>query len=182
MRRYEPLIQRIAWKLRLPPGCEREDLAQEARIGLLAALRAWRPERGPFPAFADRCATNQALVAIQAATARKHQVLTRATSLDSTRPSLTPDDRPASALLDTLAAPRTPRDDPETRLLFREQLTNVLHALPTLTPSERAGLALALNGHSYKQLPPTFAGTPKAASQAAYRARRKLTAARPQAA
>ena len=53
----------------------------------------------------------------------------------------------------------------------------VLHALPELTPSERAGLAMALNGQSYKRLPPTLNGTPKAASQAAYRARRKLAAA-----
>ncbi|MGH2856660.1 MAG: sigma factor, partial [Solirubrobacteraceae bacterium] len=47
--RYEPLVQRVVWKLRLPPGCEREDLAQEARVGLLAAIRAWRPEREAFP-------------------------------------------------------------------------------------------------------------------------------------
>jgi hypothetical protein len=38
-RRYEPLVQRVVWKLRLPPGCEREDLAQEARVGLVAAIR-----------------------------------------------------------------------------------------------------------------------------------------------
>ena len=63
VRRYEPLVQRVVWKLRLPRGCDREDLAQEARVGLLAAIRAWRPERGPFPAFADRCVTNQALLA-----------------------------------------------------------------------------------------------------------------------
>jgi DNA-directed RNA polymerase specialized sigma subunit len=40
LRRYEPLVQRVVWKLRLPPGCEREDLAQEARVGLVAAIRA----------------------------------------------------------------------------------------------------------------------------------------------
>jgi DNA-directed RNA polymerase specialized sigma24 family protein len=103
VRRFEPLVQRVVWKLKLPRGCEREDLAQEARIGLLAGIRAWRPERGPFPAFADRCATNQALLAIQAATARKHQVLTLATSLDANRQSHSFDERPASALIDTIA-------------------------------------------------------------------------------
>ena len=179
VRRYEPLVQRVVWKLRLARGCDREDLAQEARIGLLAAIRAWRPERGPFPAFADRCATNQALLALQAACARKHQVLSLAISLDS------PHEHPASlanggrapALLDTLAAPPDTRADPEARLLVLEQLASVLRALPTLTPSERAALALALNGHSYTRLAPTLGGTPKAASQAAYRARRKLAAA-----
>jgi RNA polymerase sporulation-specific sigma factor len=182
--RYEPLVQRVAWKLRLPRGCDREDLAQEARVGLLAAIRAWCPERGPFPAFADRCATNQALLALQAACARKHQVLSLAISLDSPHehPANPADDGRAPALLDTLAAPPDTRADPEARLLMLEQLTGVLRALPTLTPSERAALAMALNGHSYRRLAPTLGGTPKAASQAAYRARRKLAAALAQAA
>jgi len=184
VRRYEPLVQRVVWKLRLPRGCDHEDLAQEARIGLLAAIRAWRPERGPFPAFADRCVTNQALLALKATSAYKHQVLSLALSLDAPLDgSANPADAPhAPTLLDTLAAPRDARADPDARLLVLEQLTGVLRALPALTPSERAGLAMALNEQSYKQLPPTFAGTPKAASQAAYRARRKLAAALSQAA
>ena len=48
MRRYEPLIGAILAGLRLPSGCERSDIAQEARIGLVRAIWAWRPERGPF--------------------------------------------------------------------------------------------------------------------------------------
>jgi RNA polymerase sporulation-specific sigma factor len=183
VRCYEPLVQRVVWKLRLPRGCEREDLAQEARVGLLAAIRAWRPERGPFPAFADRCVTNQALLALQAACARKHQVLSLAISLDCPQErSANPADDGRAVLLDTLAAPRDTRADPEARLLVLEQLKSVLRALPELTPSERAGLAMALNGESYKRLRPTLSGTPKAASQAAYRARRKLAAAVAQAA
>ncbi len=184
VRRYEPLVQRVVWKLRLPRGCDRDDLAQEARIGLLSAIRAWQQERGPFPAFADRCVTNQALLALQTACAHKHQLLSLALSLDSPQErSASPADGGQSpALLDTLAAPRDPRADPEARLLQREQLTRVLRALPTLTDSERAGLAMALNGESYKRLAPTLIGTPKAASQAAYRARRKLAAAAAQAA
>src|ERR1700726_795027 len=104
VRRYEPLVQRVVWKLRLPRGCDREDLAQEARVGLLGAIRAWQPGRGPFPAFADRCVTNQALLALKAATAHKHQVLTLAISLDSPQEhTASPaDDGRAHSLLDTL--------------------------------------------------------------------------------
>ena len=183
-RLYEPLVQRVVWKLKLPLGCEREDLAQEARVGLLAAIRAWRPERGPFPAFADRCVSNQALLALNAMGARKHQILSRATSLDSPQdycanPS---DERPAPALLDTLAARRDPYTDPELRLLVREQLTCMLRALPALTESERAGLAMAIDGQSPTRLASTLPGSPHASSQAAHRARRKLAAALAQAA
>jgi DNA-directed RNA polymerase specialized sigma24 family protein len=39
---YEPMVRRIAGSLYLPGG-EREDLAQEARLGILGAIRAWDP-------------------------------------------------------------------------------------------------------------------------------------------
>jgi RNA polymerase sigma factor (sigma-70 family) len=181
VRRYEPLVPRVAWTLRPPPGLEREDLAQEARIGLIAAIRAWRPERGPFPPFADKCVRNQALLAIHAAARHKHQLLSRAKSLNSEHggdPTTTRD--PTNFVPLHLAA----RDasDPEARLLVGEQLTRIALALPTLTVRERRALAGTLDGHSYEQLGSMLGGTTKAASQAAYRARRKLAAALPRAA
>jgi len=177
-RLYEPLVQRVVWKLKLPLGCEREDLAQEARVGLLAAIRAWRPERGPFPAFADRCVSNQALLALQAAAAHKHQVLSRAIRLDASQCwRASPADSPSLALIETLAARRHTATDPELRLLVHEQLMTVRRALPLLTASERAGLAMAVNGQSPTRLASSLPGSPHAASQAAHRARRKLAAA-----
>jgi RNA polymerase sigma factor (sigma-70 family) len=181
VRGYEPLIRRVVWKLRPPPGCEREDLAQEARIGLLAAIRAWRPERGPFPAFADRCVQNQALLALQATARHKHQLLSHAISLDSRHGGDTTANGDHPTLSDFLAAP-DPGTDPEARLLVSEQLRDMLWALPTLTPSERRALAATLNGETYERIASVLGGTPKAASQAAYRARRKLAAALPSAA
>ena len=178
VRRFEPLVQRVVWKLRLPPGCERDDLAQEARVGLLSAIRAWCPARGPFPAFADRCVSNQALLALKATAARKHQILSLAASLDApSGRSGQAGERQAQPLLDTVAAGRDACTDPELRLLINEQLISVLRALPDLTESERAGLAMALNGESPTRLAGTLPGSPHAASQAAHRARRKLAAA-----
>jgi RNA polymerase sigma factor (sigma-70 family) len=183
VRRYEPLVQRVVWKLRLPPGCERDDLAQEARLGLLAAIRAWRAGRGPFPAFADRCVTNQALLAIAAARRHKQQILSLAISLDaSIAPENAADDSPAATLLDLVAAPHDARTDPEARLLVREQLGGVLEAIPTLTKRQRAALAGDLSGQSYEAMAPQLGGTPKNISDVAYRARRKLAAALPHAA
>src|SRR5205814_10710661 len=123
-------VQRVVWRLRPPPGCEREDLAQEARIGLLAAIRAWRPERGPFPALADRCVRNQALLAVQAAARHKQQLLARAVSLDSGHLAETTaaEGRPALAPVDVLSS-RDAGTDPEARLLVSEQLQSILRAL-----------------------------------------------------
>jgi hypothetical protein len=64
----------------------------------------------------------------------------------------------------------------------REQLSNVLGALPTLTPSERTAMAGSLSGRSYQQMTPAPFATWKAAEHAAFRARRKLEAALPRAA
>lgn len=183
VRRYEPLVRRVVWRLRPPLGCEREDLAQEARIGLIAAIRAWRPERGPFPAFADRCVRNQALLAVEAAARHKHQLLSRAVSLESEHGGHARDgDVLTLRLLDTLPTPPDAQTDPESWLLVREELTSVLRVLPTLTAGERQALAAALTGESYTRLAPSLGATPKAASHAACRARRKLAAAFPSAA
>jgi RNA polymerase sporulation-specific sigma factor len=171
LRLYDRLIWHVVWSLHPPAACEREDLAQEARIGLLAAIRAWRPERGPFPAFATRCVRNQTLLAIQAATRHKHQLLTRALSLhckyggDTT----TSDDWTARTFCDVLPA-TDPWTDPEARVLVSEQLRDVVHALPSLTVRERRALVGTLDGRSYAELGPIIGGSTKAASHAAGRA------------
>jgi hypothetical protein len=55
----------------------------EARIGLVAAIRNWQPERGPFRPFAIRCVRAQVLKGLDAAHARKHQPLNQALFLDA---------------------------------------------------------------------------------------------------
>ena len=67
LRRYEPLIRATVHRLRLPCRCDCSDIAQEARIGLLSAIRAWQPTRGPFRAFAARCAIAQVIKALDTA-------------------------------------------------------------------------------------------------------------------
>lgn len=204
MRRYEPLVHRVVRRLKLPPCCQFEDLAQEARIGLLAAVREWEPERGPFAAFADRCMTNQALRALETACSQKHQALNRALPIEGVETgsssfnarisssaarmsspvarTCSPAARTCSpaAPMSSFAPRMSPSNactDPEYRLLMREELECLVSALPTLTRSERAALAGTLNGHSHTLLGQQLGGTPKAAAQAIYRARRKLAAA-----
>ena len=182
VRRYEPLVQRAVWRLKLPPWCEREDLAQEARLALVTAMREWRPERGAFPAFAQQCVKNKALLAVISTSRHKHQVLNFAVSIEENFADDSSDQSRPPRLVDRLSASDDAETDPELHLVVREQIDSVLHALPTLTRPERAAMAGGLSGHTNGQLAQALEVTPKAASQAAYRARRKLAAALPRAA
>ncbi|HYB26308.1 MAG TPA: sigma-70 family RNA polymerase sigma factor [Solirubrobacteraceae bacterium] len=178
LRRYEPLIGAIVAGLRLPCGCERGDIAQEARIGLVRAIRAWRPERGPFRAFASRCARAQAIKAIDTAGTRKHQLLSRAASLHSTPSrSVSPSDvgetADQSPLHERLTETR-PLADPVRTVLAREQLDEIRCALATLTGKERAALTGHLKGVCQRQLASELGWTEKAVHRSLRRARDKL--------
>jgi RNA polymerase sigma factor (sigma-70 family) len=149
LRRYEPLVRAVVARVRPPYGCDRDELAQDARLGLLGAIRSWQPDRGPFGAFAARRARARVLNALDRAGARKHQVLSRAVSLDrSSRSTSTADlgDEMRAPLYDLIAS--TSRlDQPVAGLLAREELDRVLAALPALTARERAALTGVLNGN-----------------------------------
>jgi RNA polymerase sigma factor (sigma-70 family) len=179
MRRYEPLVQRIAWELRPPPHITREDLAQEARLGLLAALRAWRAARGPFSPFAERCASNQALATVQAGFRPRQELLNRALSLSDTygRAGTARSDRPPLMIIDSVADSSDGPTDPHSHLLAREELICMARAAAVLTGAERTALAGEIAGRSYGQLGADLGRSAKGASQVVYRARRKLAAA-----
>jgi RNA polymerase sigma factor (sigma-70 family) len=181
LRRYEPLVGAVVARMRPPYGCDKEELAQDARLGLLGAIRAWEPERGPFGAFAARCARGQVIKALDRAGARKHQLLSRAVSLDP------PSSRWAAGEVSTVSLydviPSGSRlGQPVAVLLAREELDRVLAALPVLTARERAALTGVLNGKSHQQLAAEQGSTRKAVALALRRARRKLAAEEPLAA
>ncbi|HEY2595277.1 MAG TPA: sigma-70 family RNA polymerase sigma factor, partial [Chloroflexota bacterium] len=184
LRRYEPLVRHTVGMLRLPCRCDRDDIAQEARLALVGAIRGWQSRRGPFPAFAEQCVRTKTANALASARARKHQVLSRAASLEWAPAGGSP---VALALLDDEdgAARRTehrPRlvtrlpaqNDPATAVLVREQLAAVCTAVPTLSANERTAMAGALNGKPQRQIATEMGCTVKAVSQSLRRARAKL--------
>ncbi len=171
LRRYEPLVHARVARLRLPAGVEREDIAQEARVGLLRAIRRWRPERGPFPAFADRCVTNHALKAIDTATTRKYRLLTYARPIDPLPDHHTRDGEPSTRRVETIAA----LPAPDTIVIAREQLAALAAQLPRLTTRERTVLLGVASGRSRAELALELGATRKAVSTALARARTKLT-------
>jgi RNA polymerase sigma factor (sigma-70 family) len=193
LRSYEPLIRAIVASLRLPCGCERADVEQEARLGLLQAIRAWQPARGPFRAFAALCARNQALKALDAAGARKHQLLSRARSLDDHEPrakallKLIENTVPAAGVREPGESqfnaplgeqlPSTSTDaDPLRIVIAREQLDAVFAARQTMTTCEQQVLAGMLNDKSQRQLAAELGWSRKTVMLAQRTAREKLAA------
>jgi RNA polymerase sporulation-specific sigma factor len=185
---YEPMMRLIARRLYLPGG-DHDDLAQEARVGLVDAVRTWEPERGvPFSNFAWLCATREARNAVHAARAAKHHLLTTATPLDvadgSAKDALTagelPFDHQANAqrrqrVRTTGAACAHGGDhDPVAKTLGREQLRALIARTRTLTPLERRALALATNDHSHREIAATLHIRVRAVNNALQRARHKL--------
>ena len=179
LRRYEPMIRATVRRLRVPCRCDCGDIAQEARIGLLAAIRAWQPTRGPFRAFAAICARRQALKALDSVRARKHQLLNSALAIHGTVPApTTPDtgDTVSGCPLHEQLEATSRLADPVATVLARERLDRLFAALPALTVKEHAAVAGVLNGKSQRQLADEQGSTRKAVKAALCRARDKLAA------
>ncbi len=185
---YEPMMRLIARRLYLPGG-EPDDLAQEARMGLLDAMRTWDPARGvPFSNFAWLCSTREARNAVHAARATKHHALTTATPLgiadgsatDAYTAGETPLDFQANAerrrrVHTTGAASANGGDhDPVAKTLAREQLQALIARTRTLSPLERRALMLANNDRPHTEIATTLHIRVRAVNNALQRARQKL--------
>jgi RNA polymerase sigma factor (sigma-70 family) len=176
LRRYEPLVRHTVRVLSLPCRCDRDDVAQEARLALVGAIRGWQSLRGPFPAFAEQCVRSKTANALASARSRKHQVLSGAVSLEwtATQGNLVAplDDRTQNG--PPLKAQLPAHADPMNTVLVREQLESLCTALPTLSANERTAMAGALNGKPQRQIATEMGCTVKAVSQSLRRARAKL--------
>ena len=64
-------------------GMEREDLLQEAYLGLLKAIRSFQPEKGiPFSAFAGLCMKRQLISAVRRQNTGKNRLFHDSVSLE----------------------------------------------------------------------------------------------------
>ena len=168
VRRYEPLVQATLRQMALPARLDREDLAQEARLALFAAIRAWRPGLGAFAALAERCITNRLIMTFNYAGRHKQRVLDHALSLDAPRGR---DDDDQLTLLDVLPSST---GDPEQTAIVNAQLAAIIAALPKLTTREYTALQGSLNARLQQDLAVEHATTAKAIHLNERRARRKL--------
>ena len=101
--RYDQLAAELCASFRAT-GMEREDLLQEAYLGLLKAIHSYRPEKGvPFSAFAGLCMKRQLVSAVRRQTAKKNQPLNDSVPLEETAfssfPSQWQQDGPEAAVI-----------------------------------------------------------------------------------
>jgi RNA polymerase sporulation-specific sigma factor len=182
---YEPMMRLIARRLYAPGGSD-EDLAQEARIGLLEAVRTWDAYSGvPFSNFAWMCSTREARNAVETARRHKHHVLTSATPLEIAEGTPLKTGEIAFAC-EAFAARRdrvcTPTracvhsgdTDPVSKTLAREQLQHLIARTRTLSSLERRALMLANNDRTHREIAATLHIGVRTVNNALQRARHKL--------
>ena len=182
LERYSPLLNAAVYRWRPPGGLGRDDLAQEARIGFLRAVRRWQPDRGPFAPFARRCVHNYLLHALASAWAEKNWVLTgagrlHAADVDHWRDQHRYIDSSDGCGWQPNGGDRALEDrrcDPEATTLGREQLARVGAAMRALTEWERLALSATLAGIPHRELAVEHGVTAKAVTLAVRRARHKL--------
>ncbi len=167
---YRPLARARARSYFLA-GADREDVVQEAMIGLLSAVRGFDPSReASFATFAELCITRQILTAVKTAARQKHGPLNDYVPLSPADPAPGRGDR---GLVRALR--RTPAQDPAELVLNRERLAALQsHVDVALSDLELDVLRLHVEGRSHAEIADGLGRDPKAVDNALQRARRKL--------
>ena len=153
-------------------GGDRDDVEQEAMIGLYKAARDFRPEHeAAFRAFADLCITRQIITAIKTATRQKHQALNQYVSISADRSG---DDAGELTLEERIHVDR-PTGDPAERIVAAERYVAMRHRLAeVLSGFEVEVLSLYAEGRSYQEIGDHLDRHVKAIDNAVQRIKRKL--------
>ena len=153
--RLLPRLRRMADEFDLP-GMERDDLVQEGFLGVMGAVRHYRPEAGEFAPYAIACARNSMNTASRAALSRRNGPLSDYDPL--------PEDHPARD------------EDQPGALVEASEFERELHCWMRtgLTEFERQAWRLSLAGYSYAEIASLLSSHSKAVDNALQRVRRKL--------
>ena len=151
----DPLLHRMSSRYFIMGG-DREDLLQEARIGLHKAIGSYSPDKNSeFIAFATSCIHNHIISVIKEAQTKKHAPLNKSVELDATLFSY---------------------DSPMELIINRETLESILTVVQDkLSKLEKQVLFLYLDGFSYKKIATTLPVSEKSVSNALCRIRSKLS-------
>ena len=150
-------------------GGDSEDLIQEGMMGLLSAIREFRPQRGArFRTFAQVCVRRRILSVVRAAAAGKHTPLHDSVSLD---PSLFLANQDFTSFGTAYHQHRNPEDV----VIHEENLSALEDAIyQGLTRLEAQVLEHYLAGLSYAEIAEEVHRSTKAVDNAVQRIRRKI--------
>lgn len=143
-------------------GLEQDDLLQEAYLGLLKAIRSFRPEKGvPFSAFAGICIKRQLISVVRRQNAGKNRLFIDSVPLEETESAKAlPDWQPSGPEAAVILA--------EESRWRKEQVFTLLSSL------EKEALGLYLKGFSYEEMAKKLQCPEKSVDNAMQRVRRKL--------
>ena len=158
--RYHRLVRSCARPYFLAGG-DSEDLLQEGMIGLIKAMREFRPDReSGFQTFAEVCIRSRLCSVIRASRAGKHSPLNESVPLNA-------------FLLD--AQPQYSQLDPEDLLIDREKAAALLNQVRSqLSDLEIRVLDLYMDGYSCGEIAATVGKHYKSVDNAVQRIRRKI--------
>jgi len=171
---YQGIIYFICEKYFLKDG-DKEDLYQEATIGLIEAIKAYKAENGKkFKNFAILCITRELDSCIKRSNRKKHQILNDAIPIYACAEK--EDERMGSGYQNYLN--RILKDDspsPEALLVEKETINELLFKVNyALSDMEKQVLKLRINGHSYNEITLKLNLQNKSVDNAVQRIRKKI--------
>ncbi|MHC5252683.1 RNA polymerase factor sigma-70 [Listeria kieliensis] len=169
--KYQPVVYWKATQYFLQ-GAERDDLIQEAMIGLFKAIRDFDPEKeASFKSFAEMCINRQLLSAVKRSLRKKNMPLNQSVSLDT--PLTSDEDVVDWTLIDVISEKQA--ETPEDFLIKNEDLAHAVKKLEQVTsPFEKKVLQQYLEGRSYQEMAENFDVKEKSIDNALQRIKRKM--------
>ena len=149
-------------------GGDSEDLLQEGMIGLLSAMREYRPSAGAsFRTYAETCIRRRVISAARSASRLKHSPLNDGVSLED----ILSDEHQRVSLYSGRHFDRSPED----QLLAREREGNFLTVYSRyLSAFETEILRYYLEGYTYEEIASRCGRSVKSVDNAVQRIRKKL--------
>lgn len=164
--KYKELVRLLARNYFLPWG-EWDDLLQEGMIGLLQAIRDYRPDAGTgFETFAGLCIRRKMMNAVTASKRRKHSAMEDFVSLDS--PAFQNEDGTGLYGVGLY-------DNPESQLISKEDAGTLRKKiLDSLSKTEHTVFMEYMRGLDYREIAAKLGKTPKSVDNTLQRIRKKV--------
>ena len=165
--RYSRLVRACARPFFLVGG-DSEDLTQEGMMGLLSAIREYRPDAdAAFKTYAELCIRRRLISAVRSASRLKHAPLNEGVSLEE----ILSEETQSRSVFHGEQLSR----NPEEQVLARESKNDYLSLFSRyLSKLEIDILTLYLDGMSYAEIAQASGRTPKSVDNAVQRLRKQL--------